>query len=111
MFSAEAHEERRASAPTPTSRVPTSRVSYHRQWLADNFGHGHDKLIQTKKREVRSAAATELKLGVLFYEMYVSFLLTTFVRDSHSNSTGRGATPAPVDNLTLHFRQIHDTGM
>ena len=75
MFSAEAHEERRASAPTPTSRVPTSRVSYHRQWLADNFGHGHDKLIQTKKREVRSAAATELKLEVPFYEMSASFYL------------------------------------
>ena len=77
----EAHDERRA-----TSATASRGRCYHWHWSADNFGHDQTSRYKAK-RGVRSAAATELKLWVPFYEMYVSFLSATFVRASHSNLT------------------------
>ena len=84
VIPAEAHDEQRA-----TSATASRGRCYHWHWSADNFGHDQTSRYKAK-RGVRSAAATELKLGVPFYEMYASFLSTTFVRDSHSNSDGAG---------------------
>ena len=65
MILAEAHDERRA-----TSATASRGRCYHWHWSADNFGHDQTSRYKAK-RGVRSAAATELKLGVPLYEMYL----------------------------------------